>query len=217
MGPTTIVLADDHPVFRVGLRTLLEKEQDFRVIGEAFNGIEAVRLAHRLNPDVLILDLMMPGMNGLYVTSEVKQYSPRTRVIILSMHAHEFYVRETFKRGADGYVLKDTLADEIVQAVRTVISGTRHFGELLSEFEAAALLQQPNGQPGDSYETLTSREREIFYLVAKGRKNREIAHLLGISIRTAETHRARVMHKLKLRNQTDLIQYALQKKLLPPP
>jgi two-component system, NarL family, response regulator NreC len=215
MDPTTIVVADDHPVVRLGLRTVLEKEEDFHVIAEVFDGVEAVRTVQRHNPDVLLLDLMMPGMNGMYVTSEVKERSPDTRVIIFSMHASALYVQEAFSRKADGYVIKDNLAGEIVRAIRTVISGKRYLGDLLSEEEANLRLRALANGSDDPFEVLTAREREILYLIAKGRKNREIAASLGISIRTAEAHRAHLMRKLQLRNQAELVNFAIQKKILP--
>jgi DNA-binding NarL/FixJ family response regulator len=205
-------LADDHPVVRLGLKTLLERERDFNIVGETFDGIETVRSVQRLDPDVLVLDLMMPGMNGMYVISEVKQCSPRTRIIILTMHSGEPYVREAFQRGADGYVLKDSIAGEIVQAIRTVKSGGRYLGELLTDCEAALYSQQTCGETNNPYGSLTKREREILYLVAKGMKNREIAATLGISTRTAESHRAHTMRKLNLRNSVDLAHFVLQKK-----
>jgi two-component system response regulator NreC len=214
MSRTKIMLADDHPVVRLGLKTLLEQERDFTIVGETFDGIETVRSVQRLDPDVLVLDLMMPGMNGMYVVSEVKKSSPRTRVIILTMHAGEPYVREAFQRGADGYVLKDSIAGEIVQAIRTVKSGGRYLGELLTDGEAALYSQQTCGETHGPYGSLTKREREILYLVANGMKNKEIATTLGISTRTAESHRARIMRKLNLRNTVDLTHFALQNKIV---
>jgi DNA-binding NarL/FixJ family response regulator len=214
MHQTTIMLADDHPVVRLGLKTLLEQERDFNIVGETFDGIETVRSVQRLDPDVLVLDLMMPGMNGMYVMSEVKKSSPRTRIIILTMHAGEPYVREAFQRGADGYVLKDSIAGEIVQAIRTVKSGGRYLGELLTDGEAVLYTQQKCGDTHGRYDSLTKREREILYLLAKGMKNKEIAVNLGISTRTAECHRAHIMRKLNLRNPVDLAHFALQNNIV---
>jgi DNA-binding NarL/FixJ family response regulator len=214
MEQTRIILADDHPVYRVGLRALLEREPGFRVIGEAHDGLEAVRAVHRLNPDVLILDLTMPGMNGMQVTREVKLRSTRTQIIIVSMHSGEQDIAEAFRRGADGYVLKDTHAGEVVKAVREVMAGRRYYGDLLPPYDASLVPSRQGAKPIELYETLTLREREILYLAAQGRKNREIAVHLGISTRTAETHRLRVMHKLRLNSQADLLHYALRKKLV---
>lgn len=211
----TIALADDHPVVRIGLRTLLEKEPDLKVVGEAFDGLEAVRMVKQVDPHVLILDLMMPGMNGMYVTSEVKRHSTQTKIIILSMHAGEQYVQEMFNRGADGYVVKDTLAGEIVHAVRAVMEGRRYVGDLLPEHAGFACVPQPADAEVDPYDRLTAREREILYMVAKGLKNNEIAAQLNISIRTAEAHRAHIMRKLNLRTQSALVQFALKRNLLP--
>jgi DNA-binding NarL/FixJ family response regulator len=213
-GPTTIALADDHSIVRLGLRSLLEQEKDFKVVGEAFDGIETVRMVKRVSPHVLILDLMMPGMNGMYVTSEVKQSSPQTKIIILSMHAGEQYVQELFSRGADGYVVKDTMADEIVMAVRAVMEGRRYVGDLFYEYTADERCLRPSGADADPYDRLTAREREVLYLVAKGLKNTEIADQLSISIRTAEAHRAHIMRKLNLRTQSALVQFALKRHIL---
>ena len=212
---TTIALADDHPIVRMGLRTLLEKEPDLKVVGESFEGMETVRMVKRVNPHVLILDLMMPGMSGMYVTSEVKEFSPQTKIIILSMHAGEHYVQELFGRGADGYVVKDTLGEEIVKAVRAVMEGRRYVGDLLQEYADGTSAPQPSDADAEPYDRLTAREREVFYLVAKGQKNNEIAAQLSISIRTAEAHRSHIMRKLNLRTQSALVQFALKKNVLP--
>ncbi len=214
MSQTTIVLADDHPIVRVGVRTLLEKEQDFRIIGETYDGVDTVRTVKYLGPDVLVLDLMMPGMNGIYVTREVKKNSPGTRIIILSMHASESYIQEAFRNGADGYVLKDTIAGEIVKAIRTVMAGRRYIGELAEEDEIDTFIENSPKPDGEAYDKLTAREREILHLIAKGHHNKEIAEKLVISVRTVETHRARTMRKLSVRNQAELIHFAVQKKII---
>jgi len=212
---TTIMLADDHRIVRQGLRALLEAEPDFHLVDEAGDGLEAVQLVERLRPDVLVLDLMMPGLSGMEVTREVSKRSPETRVIILSMHANEAYVLEALRNGAVGYVLKDSSADELVQAVREVVAGRRFLSSPLSERAIDAYVSKAQQAPLDRYETLTAREREVLHLVAEGHTNAEIADRLSISSRTAETHRANMMRKLNLQGQTDLIRYALRRGIIP--
>jgi len=211
---TTIVLADDHHVVRQGLRALLEAEPGFRLVGEAGDGLETVQLVERLHPDVLVLDLMMPGLNGLEVTLQVGKRSPQTRVVILSMHANEAYVLEALRNGAAGYVLKDASAAELVQAVREVAAGRRYLSSPLSERAIEAYVGKDQETTLDRYETLTTREREVLHLVAEGHTNAEIAARLSISPRTAETHRANMMRKLGLQTQTDLIRYALRRGII---
>ena len=211
---TTIVLADDHNVVRQGLRALLEGEPDLSIVGEASNGLEAVELAERLRPNVLVVDVMMPGLNGLEVTREVTQRSPLTRVIVLSMHANEAYVLEALKNGAVGYVLKDSCADELVQAVRQARTDRYYLSSPLSERAIASYVQRAKKASLDPYDTLTTREREVLQLAAEGHTSAEIASRLFISARTVETHRANLMHKLGLTNQIDLVRYALRRGIL---
>jgi two-component system response regulator NreC len=212
---TTIMLADDHKIVRQGLRALLEAEPDLHLVGETGDGLEAVQLAERLCPDVLVLDLMMPGLGGLEVTLQVGKRSPQTRVIILSMHADEAYVLEALKNGAAGYVLKESSADELVQAVREVVAGRRFLSSPLSERAIDAYVSKAQEVALDRYETLTAREREVLHLAAEGHTNAEIGDRLSISSRTVETHRANMMRKLALRSQTDLIRYALRRGIIP--
>jgi DNA-binding NarL/FixJ family response regulator len=212
---TTIVLADDHHVVRQGLRVLLEGQPDFQLVGEAGDGLEAIQLTERLKPDVLLIDLMMPSLNGLEATRQVSQRSPHTRVVILSMHASEAYVLEALRNGAAGYVLKDSSAADLVHAVREVVAGRRYLSSPLSERAIEAYMQKASTVTSDPYEMLTNREREVLHLAAEGYTNAEIADQLSISPRTAETHRANLMHKLGLRTHTDLIRYALRRGILP--
>ena len=212
---TTILLADDHTVVRQGLRALLEGEPDLTVIGEAADGLDAVQRTERLRPDVLVVDLMMPGLGGLEVVRQVRQRVPGTHVVVLSMHANEAYVLEALRNGASGYVLKDASVTELVQAVRTAHQGHRYLSPVLSERAIAAYVEQTRPTPVDLYDTLTTREREVLHLAAEGRTNAEIAARLTISPRTAETHRTNLLRKLGLQNQTDLIRYALRRGLLP--
>lgn len=211
---TTILLADDHHVVRLGLRALLDAEPDFDVIGEATDGLETSRMVETLKPQVLIVDLMMPGLNGLEVTRQVSQRASQTRIIILSMHANEAYVLEALRNGASAYVLKDSRADDLVYAVREVMEGRRYLSPPLSERAINSYIRQANESTLDPYETLTNREREVLNLAAQGYNATEIAQKLSISGRTAETHRANLMRKLDLHTQTDLIRYALRRGII---
>ncbi|MDX2041912.1 MAG: response regulator transcription factor [Acidobacteriota bacterium] len=210
-----ILLADDHNIVRQGLRALLQSEPHFRLVGEASDGIEAVRLAERLKPDVLITDVMMPGLNGLEVARQVSRSLPNTRVIILSMYTNDAYVLEALKNGALGYVLKDSEASDLIQAVKEVINGNRYLSPPLSERALELYMRKVESVPDDPYELLTTREREVLQLVAEGRTSAEIANRLFISPRTAEGHRANLMRKLNLQNNADLIRFALKRGILP--
>jgi DNA-binding NarL/FixJ family response regulator len=210
-----ILLADDHNIVRQGLRALLQIEPHFRLVGEASDGIEAVRLAERLKPDVLITDVMMPGLNGLEVTRQVTKSLPLTRIIILSMYTNDAYVFEAFRNGALGYVLKDSQAADLIQAVREVIAGRRYLSPPLSERALELYMRKVESVPDDPYELLTTREREVLQMVAEGRTSGEIANRLFISPRTAEGHRANLMRKLGLQTHADLIRFALKRGILP--
>lgn len=210
-----ILLADDHNIVRQGLRALLQSEPLFQLVGEASDGIQAVRLAEQLKPDVLITDVMMPGLNGLEVTRQVTKILPHIRVIILSMYTNDAYVLQAFRNGAMGYVLKDSEASDLIQAVREVIAGQKYLSPPLSERALELYMRKVESVPDDPYEMLTTREREILQLVAEGRTSAEIANLLFISPRTAEGHRANLMRKLGLQNNADLIRFALKRGILP--
>lgn len=215
MNKTRIVLADDHPVVRHGVRSLLQSDPDYTVVGEASDGIETVQMVEKLVPDVLVVDLMIPGLNGLEITRQVRQRSPTTRIIILSMHANEPYVLEALKNGASGYVLKDSSGTDLIQAVRMVASGQRYLSPPLSERAVEAYMKKSQDSSFDAYDGLTDREREVLQLAAEGLSNPDVAARLSISPRTVETHRANLMRKLGLKTQTDLIRYALKRGILP--
>lgn len=210
-----VILVDDHSVVRKGVRALLEKETDLDVVGEASNGLDAIELVSKMRPDLVVLDLMMPGMHGLEVARRIIQEHSGTRVIVLSMHSDEGYVLAALRNGVSGYVLKDTTEDQIVEAIRKVSQGERYLSPPISERAIEAYIQKARqGQVGDPYETLTNREREILQLSAQGLSNPEIATRLYISPRTVETHRSNLMHKLGLASQTDLIRFALKRGLI---
>ena len=210
----TIVLADDHQVVRQGLGAILEGERNLHVVGEAGNGLEAARLVERLRPDVLVLDLMIPGLSGLEVTRQLAKRSPKTRVVILSMHGDKSYVLEALRNGAAGYVLKDASADELIKAVHEAAANRRYLSSPLSDSAVDAYVQQAGATTTDPYDSLSSREREVLQLAAEGHTNPQIGKRLFISPRTMEIHRANMMTKLDLRNQTDLIRYALKRGII---
>jgi DNA-binding NarL/FixJ family response regulator len=209
-----IVLADDHPIIRQGVRAAFEMEADFRVVGEAGDGLEAVKLTERLEPDVLVLDVMMPGLNGLEVARQVRQRSPKTRIVIFSVSAVEEHVLEALRHGAMAYVLKGSPVPELIQAVRQAAAGRYYLSPPLSERAIESYRQHAEATPADPYETLTTREREVLQLAAEGNTNAEIAARISLSPRTVETHRSNLMRKLGLRSQTDLIRYALRRGIL---
>ena len=211
----TVLLADDHPIVRHGLRLLLEAEHDLKIVGEASDGLQAVQLSEKFKPKVLVVDLMMPGLNGLEVLRQVKERSPSTCSIVLSMQSADVYVVEALKAGALGYVLKETGPSELVNAVQQVVAGKRYLSPRLSERLIDVLLQKTEEITLDPYETLTNREREILQMAAEGLTSAAIAKRLSISPRTAELHRSRMMDKLGLSNQTELIRYALKRGILP--
>lgn len=210
----TILLADDHPIVRQGLKHLLEAESNLKVIGEASSGLQAVQLTEKLKPTVLIVDIMMPELNGLEVLKQVKERAPVTCCIVLSMQSADVYVVEALKAGALGYVLKETGPSELVQAVQQVIQGQRYLSTRISERLIDVLIETKHKPSSDPYQTLTNREREVLQMAAEGLSSSEIARRLSISPRTAELHRGRMMHKLGLRNQTELIRYAFKRGIL---
>jgi two-component system response regulator NreC len=210
---TTIVLADDHHLVRQGLALLLGSEPGFQIVGEAGDGPEAVKLVEAMRPTVLVVDLMMPGLTGIEVTRQVRRHSAKVRVAILSMHANEAFVLEAFGSGALGYILKSSSPADLVKGVREVAAGRRYLSPPLSEQALAAYARKVGAGALQPAETLTQREAEVLRLVAEGFTNAEIAARLFISQRTVETHRFHLMQKLGLRNQAELIRYALRKGL----
>lgn len=213
----SIILADDHPIVRQGLHALLAAEPGCAVVAEAADGLAAVRLVEIHRPSVLIVDLMMPGMNGLEVTRRVRSLAAPPQVIILSMHGDETYVLDALRSGASAYVLKESDTRQLVQAVRAVAAGQRYLSPPLSERAIDAYILQERTSSFDALEMLTAREREILLLAAQGYSNAAIAGRFTISPRTVETHRTNLMRKLDLHSQAELARFAIQRGLLPAP
>lgn len=212
----SIVLADDHDVVRRGLQFILEMEPDLEIVGEAADGLEAVRLVEQLRPDVLVVDVVMPGLSGIEVCRRVGHLSPRTNVVMVSMYAGEAYVVEAFRAGAKAYVLKTSTQEELVPAVRAAAIGRRYVSPSFPTAKLEAYSRKASeGAVADSYEMLSDREREVLQLAVEGLTNAEIAQRLFISPRTVEDHRSSMMHKLGLRTHVDLVRYALKRGILP--
>lgn len=209
----TVLLADDHPFIRQGTRNLLEAEQIFAVVGEAEDGVQAVDLAERLKPTILVIDLMMPNLNGLEVIKLVKHRTPETRVIVLSMHSADPYVLEAFRVGAEAYILKDSAPGELIHAIRSVLDGLKFLSPNLPP-HLSNLVEAGVSKTKDLYDALTVREREVYQLVAEGKTSNEISKMLSISPRTAELHRSRLMGKLNIRNRAELVRDAIKRGIL---
>ena len=211
-----IVLADDHHVVRQGLKKILDAEDGLSVVAEASDGIETVKVVEETQPDVLVVDLMMPGLNGLAVTSQVRRRAEHTQVVVLSMHADDAYVLQALRNGATSYVLKDSDSSELVEAVRRAAVGKRYFSAPLSEKAMEAYVEKAKSSSFDPYELLTPREQEVLQLSAEGNTSSQIAERLSISPRTVEKHRSNLMHKLGLHDRSDVVRYAVSKGFISP-
>lgn len=214
MDRIRILLADDHTVVRDGLRVLLER-QGFEITGEAADGIDAVRLAEETKPDIVLMDIAMPLLNGIEATRRIVGKCPKTAVVILSMHYDESYILRSLKAGARGYLVKDSAKTDLINGIRTVYEGRSFLSPKVSRILQDDHLQQLESKGlDDSYDLLTGREREILQLVAEGRTNKEIANLLNISPYTIDTHRTHILQKLNLHSAPELILYAVRKGII---
>jgi DNA-binding NarL/FixJ family response regulator len=215
MNAIRILIADDHGIVRTGLRSLLERQPDMTVVGEATDGREAVRLAAELDPAVIVMDITMPHLNGIDATLQILRRNPRTHVIILSMYSDEAFLMRGLTAGIRGYLLKDSAELDLVRAVRAVAEGNCFFSPIIAQMLAedyTRSLQQKSLE--DSYDLLTDREREILHMLAEGKSNKEVAAALDLSTYTVDTHRARLMQKLNLHNTAELVLYAVRKKII---
>lgn len=210
-----VVIAEDHTILREGLRALLSSQQDLKVVGEAQDGREAIRCVQNAAPDVILMDLSMPRMNGLDAIREIKKTNPGTKIIALTVHKTEEYVLATLQAGADGYVLKDATHSELVMAIMNVLGGNRYLSPGVSEKVIDGYLKGRGALKSQSaWDTLTQREREILKLIAEGYKNKDIADYLCISLKTVEKHRTNLMNKLDLHNVAALTALAIDKGLI---
>lgn len=213
MPAIRILIADDHTLVRESLVGLLQAEGDVQVVAQAADGIETIEKALAARPDVVVADLSMPRLGGIEVVRRLREALPGTRVLVLTMHQEDEYVLQAVRAGASGYLVKDSAASELLAAVRNLHAGRGHFGPQAAR-TLAQQLQHPERAFDDPYGRLTAREREVFHLIAEGHTTKEIARQLGISVKTAENHRARVLDKAGVRNTAELVRYALRKGLL---
>ena len=203
----TVLLADDHGLVRRGFRRILEDDEGMKVVGEAANGVEAIRMAHELKPKVVVMDLSMPELDGVQATKEIVKHLPGTEVLILSMHADDNYVRNALDAGAKGYLLKSSIDVDLVGAIRSVAEGKRFMGN--------GLRYAARGQD-DELSKLTAREKQVLQLIAQGRSNKEIASLLELSVNTVSVHRANLMEKMNIHRTAELVLFAIRKGLVAP-
>jgi two-component system, NarL family, response regulator NreC len=205
-----ILLADDHAVVRQGFKLILASQPDMEIVGEAGNGREAVALAEKLHPDVAVIDVAMPELNGIEATRRMGESAPRTRVLALSMHKDSVYVREILRAGARGYLLKDQVDSDLIAAVRAVARGEGYLSPAVSD----AVLNDYRRHVSDPIDLLTSREREVLQMIAEGKTNKEIATVLNLSVYTVDAHRGRIMEKLNLHSVNELVRFAVRQGLV---
>ena len=210
MSKIRVLIADDHAILREGVRALLASQADIEVVGDAVDGKDAIEKVAQLDPDVVLMDIAMPGLGGIEASLEIKKSGGRTKILILSQYEDREYVRRLLKSGVSGYVLKKSAGSELANAIRAV-----HRGGLVLDPEVARMSMEEAGpeKPGgaDPYEALTDREKQVLKLVAEGRSNKEVAELLGISVKTAMSHREHVMEKLGVHNRTELVRFAIRR------
>jgi RNA polymerase sigma factor (sigma-70 family) len=215
MNPIRVLLADDHKLMRAGLRLVVDQQPDLSVVGEADDGRQAVELAKSLKPDVVVMDIGMPNLNGIEAARQIREIRPDAAVVMLSMHSDEGYVLRALGAGARAYLLKDSATTDLAQAIHAVVEGKSFFSPAVSKVllqDYMRKLQRSGAE--DSYDLLSPREREVLQLVAEGKSNKEIASLLNLSVYTVETHRAKIMQKLNLKGVPELILYAVRKGLI---
>ena len=215
MGKIRIILADDHTILREGIQALIDNQPDMQVVGEAQDGHSAVRMATQLKPDLVIMDIAMPLLNGLEATRQIKKSCPGTQILILTMHENEEYIRQALASGAMGYILKDAAARELLDAIRSIQQGEAVLSPAITRLVIEDYLRWGDTRPkDDGTSVLSDREREVLQLIAEGYANKQIGEILCISIKTVQAHRANLMKKLDLHDRGDLIKYAIQKKII---
>lgn len=215
MKKVKLLVADDHKIFRQGIKKLLDEESDLQVVGEAADGREAVKKATELKPDVILMDIAMANLNGLEATKQIKKVLPDVKVIMLTMHKNEEYVLQSFQAGASGYILKEGAVEELVSAIRSIHQDKSVLSPTISKTLIDAYLRKmETGKTETPFDLLTDREREVLQLIAEGNTNRDVAKSLFISVKTVEAHRAHIMQKLNIHEIARLVKYAIQKGLV---
>lgn len=214
MNKIRVILADDHRILREGIRALIEDQDDMVVVGESEDGMATVKMVGELEPDVVVMDIAMPLLNGLEATRQIHRDFPQVKVLILTMHDNEEYIRQVLAAGALGYVLKDAAARDLLGAIRTVNQGEAILSPAITRLVIEDYLRWGDIRPEDTTDGLTPREREILQLIAEGYTNKEIAGILSLSIKTVQSHRTNLMNKLDLHDRGELIKYAIQKKII---
>lgn len=210
-----VFIADDHKMFREGLKAQLDDVKGMTVIGEADNGHDAVKMVEQLKPDIAVLDIAMPLLNGIETTRQLSKVLPELKIVILSMHADRIYIIEAIKAGADGYLLKEESFEQLVEGINTVLSGKTYLSRSLEQIMMDGFVKQiRDGETVSISNPLTDREREVLQLIAEGNTSRQIADILGISVSTIDTHRKKIMDKLSIHNTAGLVKYALQHKII---
>lgn len=210
-----VLIADDHAIVRHGLSRSIQQQEDMEVVGQAGDGHSAVELARELNPNIILMDVSMPNLNGIEATRAILRDSPGTRVIALSMHSAKRYVREMFRAGASGYLLKDCEFDELIQTIRLIAEGQTYISPTISRVVVENCMHDAPGEKGSAFSVLTQREREVLQLMAEGNSTKQIAMRLYISPKTVEAHRLRIMNKLDIDSVALLTKYAIQEGLTP--
>jgi len=214
MSPIRVLLADDHRILREGIRALIDDQEHMQVVGEAEDGLETVKKVAKLQPDVVVMDIAMPLLNGLEATRQIRRDFPQVKVLILTMHDNEEYIRQVLAAGALGYVLKDAAARDLLGAIRTVNQGEAVLSPAITRLVIEDYLRWGDIRPEDTTDGLTAREREVLQLIAEGYTNKEIAGIMSLSVKTVQSHRTNLMNKLDLHDRGELIKYAIQKKII---
>ncbi len=210
----TLVLADDHQLFRLGLKQLIERQSELKVVGEAATGLEAVSVVRDVQPDIVLMDISMPDLNGIEATRRIVENGGTCRVIILSMHSDRRYIHEALRAGAKGYLLKDAAPEELVRAVQRVMRGQFYLSAQINEQVISDFVDLARPENGSSFTQLSAREREVLQLLTEGKSTKQTAELLNLSVKTVETHRQHIMDKLNLHTLPDLTRYAIREGLI---
>ena len=216
MSKTRVLLADDHTIVRQGLRALLDSQDNIEVVGEAEDGRQAIDNAKQLVPDIVVIDITMPNLNGIEATRQIKKLNPEIKVLVLTVHINEEYIYQVLQAGASGYLLKESAVSDLISAINAVKKGDIFLSPSISKMIVKDYVKHGEGASGDfdSINLLTGREREILQLIAEGRTNKQVAHLLELSVKTVDVHRSHIMEKLHIHDITGLVKYSIKKGLI---